>query len=555
MAATNDIVIYDFANSPCCRRVKIVLLEKGLEYKCEIVNLSRMEQKSAAYLKINPNGLVPSMSHNGRLMYESGVICDYLEDAFPQQRLYPEGDAERNQLYEWQNLELAMAKDYRTIMYAVVMGPLHHIACSLEEFLAKARLATDNPAHLEWEEKIWRLQVLGPQQQAEYRRRLHRYLMRVENALAGRDFLVGNSYSLADIITYPRLRMFPIIGIPLSEKKYPNTLRWMGLMEQRPAFSATQADEEKALLKLAATGMLRKMQKAVYTPVSQRSVFQRLLMKILRPVLRKKLAIDTVEPLDHKREFAQSEKANGSAPVAGPPHSLFSVTPAKRAALRASDGSSLTLYGSQLCPLSRRLTLLLNLQGIAYRYVEVDLANAEQHSSEFARLNPCAEVPVLCDGSMRIVDSMRIAEYLAGGDDTIDLIRADVSELLDIRLWNAFDMGMHKEFQPFLMAELAARQQRACRVDTTVYNKAQAVSVLAEKLAQLDEQLDDREWILKRGFSYADILLYTRVDSFAILGLEASLASYPRLRNWMRRCASQLEDNRELDIASEEITS
>lgn len=555
MTATNDIVIYDFANSPCCRRVKIVLLEKGLEYKCEIVNLARMEQKSEAYLKINPNGLVPALSHNGRLMYESGVICDYLEDTFPQQHLYPKSDAARNQLYEWQNLELAMAKDYRTIMYAVVMGPLHHVACSLEEFLAKARLATNNPAHIAWEEKVWRLQVQGPQQQAEYRRRLHQYLMRVENALAASDYLVDNTYSLADIITYPRLHMFPIIGIPLSAKKHPNTMRWMGLMEQRPAFVATQTDEEKALLKLAASGVLTALQKAVYTPETQRSLVQRLMIKTLRPILRKKLGIDAVATLDSTREFAQSDKTENSVAAVGLPPSLLSMTAARREALVEGGGDSLTLYGSPLCPLTDRLKLLLKQMGMSYRYVEIDLINGEQRSAEFMRLNPCGEVPVLCDGETRIVDSMRIAEYLAGGDEGLDLIRADIQELLDIRLWNAFDMGMHKEFQPFFMAELAARQQREMAIDTSVYDKAQAVSVLTEKLAQLDAKLGDRDWVLQRGFSYADLLLYTRLDSFAKLGLDECLASYSALRSWMARCADRLAENEKLDIASEEITS
>jgi glutathione S-transferase len=54
-----DLVLYDFHGSPCARRVRAVLLEKGLRWTTRLVDLTRLEQKRPEYLALNPNGVVP----------------------------------------------------------------------------------------------------------------------------------------------------------------------------------------------------------------------------------------------------------------------------------------------------------------------------------------------------------------------------------------------------------------------------------------------------------------------------------------------------------------
>ena len=60
----DKIVFYDNVNSPCCRRVHVSLLEKGLAFDTIPVDLANSEQKQAWYLKINPDGKVPALTHN-----------------------------------------------------------------------------------------------------------------------------------------------------------------------------------------------------------------------------------------------------------------------------------------------------------------------------------------------------------------------------------------------------------------------------------------------------------------------------------------------------------
>src|SRR5262249_39699558 len=114
---TNDLVLYDSPGSPCARRVRIVLLEKGLAWTPRLLDLTKLEQKSPDYLALNPNGVVPTLLHGDRVVYESNVITEYLDDVFPTPRLYPDDPWARARAKMWQAFELAMAKEFRPLMY------------------------------------------------------------------------------------------------------------------------------------------------------------------------------------------------------------------------------------------------------------------------------------------------------------------------------------------------------------------------------------------------------------------------------------------------------
>ncbi len=519
----NDIVLYDFANSPCARRVKISLIEKGMSFDREVVNLSLMEQKTPEYLRINPNGLVPAMSHNGHTLFESSVICDYLEDLVDAAPLYPRSLDDRLAVRAWQDLELAMAKDYRTLMYAMVMGPLHHIAYSRQEFLDKAARASDNPAHIAWEDKIWRLQVLSPEEQAQYRKGLYQYVQTVEAALAGRNYLVAEQFSLADVATYPRLKMFPIVGIPLSAVHFPNIARWMARMEQRSSFASTQADEEKALLKISGNGMLALIGKLVYTPERQRSWFQRLLLRVIKPVLRRKLVSDTAEQTSHKRSL---KKSQAQPTQYASKAKIICLSEAERERLlsaKSAEESGLVLYGNADCPESERLQWLLAGQSIPYRWVEG--APAEHDGPGQPAL------PLLIHGERRIANSLTIAEYLFGADSALSLFREQPLEQAKIRMWHAFDTGMHKELQPLKEGSAA---------DSALYSREQGLAIIREKLLLLDEALSAGACLVGEAFSYADVALYSRMLSFERLGLATLIDGYQHIRSWMALCSTQL---------------
>src|SRR6266540_797248 len=83
------IKLYTFPPSTNSRKVRIALLEKGLEFERVNVDLSKREQKSPEYLKIHPFGQIPALDDEGFIIYDSTVINEYLEDEYPYPSLMP----------------------------------------------------------------------------------------------------------------------------------------------------------------------------------------------------------------------------------------------------------------------------------------------------------------------------------------------------------------------------------------------------------------------------------------------------------------------------------
>lgn len=80
----------------------VVLEEMGLSFELQYVDRSKAAQKSAAYLKLNPNGLIPVLVDGGLVLYETAAICLHLADANPQGALAPApGSDERAHAYKW----------------------------------------------------------------------------------------------------------------------------------------------------------------------------------------------------------------------------------------------------------------------------------------------------------------------------------------------------------------------------------------------------------------------------------------------------------------------
>ena len=98
----SDLLLYDFGNSVCCQKVRITLRAKGLEWKAIPVNLFAAEQYDPEYLKLNPKGVVPTLVHNGKPVIESTLICEYIDETFPQgPKLIPVDPWQQSRMRLW----------------------------------------------------------------------------------------------------------------------------------------------------------------------------------------------------------------------------------------------------------------------------------------------------------------------------------------------------------------------------------------------------------------------------------------------------------------------
>jgi len=81
--------LYHAHHSTCSQKVRLCLAEKGLEFESQLVNLAMKEQLAPDYLEINPNGVVPTLVDDGRVVIDSSVICEYLDEVYTDISLTP----------------------------------------------------------------------------------------------------------------------------------------------------------------------------------------------------------------------------------------------------------------------------------------------------------------------------------------------------------------------------------------------------------------------------------------------------------------------------------
>src|ERR1700679_3581520 len=89
--------LYHGRTSTCAQKARLVLAEKGLDWKSHLLTL-RGDQFDPEYLKLNPNGVVPTLVHDGHVVIESAVIMHYLDETFPEPPLMPQAPPARAKL-------------------------------------------------------------------------------------------------------------------------------------------------------------------------------------------------------------------------------------------------------------------------------------------------------------------------------------------------------------------------------------------------------------------------------------------------------------------------
>ncbi len=93
--------LYHHGSSVCAAKVRFALAEKQLAWTGHYLDLLRGEQFSADFLAINPKAVVPVLIHDGEIVRESTVICEYLEETFSARPIYPDAPHLRAKVRIW----------------------------------------------------------------------------------------------------------------------------------------------------------------------------------------------------------------------------------------------------------------------------------------------------------------------------------------------------------------------------------------------------------------------------------------------------------------------
>lgn len=229
------LYLFHGTTSVCAIKVRIVLAEKGLDWDGEILDLMRGDQHRPEYARINPNRVVPTLRHQGRMVLESTLIMEYLDEAFPAPPLMPRDPYERAQA----RLFMKKIDDYLHPACSVVTFATANrralLKLSAEELEARFQRMPD-PAYRE-RQRLAIAHGLDAPHVAQAVRQHDRYFGDMEAALSAAPYLAGEDFSLADAAALPYANRADMIGLDGLWQQRPRLADWLDRVRARPSFA------------------------------------------------------------------------------------------------------------------------------------------------------------------------------------------------------------------------------------------------------------------------------------------------------------------------------
>jgi glutathione S-transferase len=198
------ITLYHDTPSSNCDRSKIVLAEKRLSWESVRVRLAQKEQKKPEFLKLNPYGKIPVLVDDGKVLFESCIINEYLDEKYPDPPLMPKDPYLRGR---------------GRVLIDYALNYAHEPYWALRGEMLKSH-AQQNQAVL-----------------AETRDKLRRLFTYLDEELNNKDFFIGG-FSLTDIAILPRLVRMETYGA-LPAPSLPRLGAWLERMKARSSVKAT----------------------------------------------------------------------------------------------------------------------------------------------------------------------------------------------------------------------------------------------------------------------------------------------------------------------------
>jgi glutathione S-transferase len=235
--------LYHGGHTTCSRKARLCLKEKGLAYTSHFLNLRGFEQHTPAYLKLNPNGVVPTLVDDGEAIVDSMLINEYLDEKYDQHtRLRPTNPLDKARMRVWTKL----ASDHGLAGVVPRTWPTfkaHTDKLSPDELGAKL----DRIPLIERKER-WAKVARGGFNEQDLdagRKAATLIVTRMEAGLGDGAWLMGEQYTLADIDLFPFIDRFAeFYPDMLNATATPGVATWRARMHERPAVQAVWATDE-----------------------------------------------------------------------------------------------------------------------------------------------------------------------------------------------------------------------------------------------------------------------------------------------------------------------
>jgi glutathione S-transferase len=233
-----SFTLYNAPQSTCSQRVRFALNAKALPFKEKKLDLLAGDQLKPDYLALNPNGVVPTLNHDGTIVVDSSVIIEYLDEVAPKpQSFTPSNPGKRAHMRALMRfIDEMPAAAVRVPTFNLAFLP-RFAAMSEEEFQA---FAESKPLRKEFMLTMGRKGF--PQKDVDAaNQRLRRTYERMDAELAksGGPWLLGQDISLADISLMPAIVRMADLGADTAWQDLPRVQRWYDAICAHPAFRPT----------------------------------------------------------------------------------------------------------------------------------------------------------------------------------------------------------------------------------------------------------------------------------------------------------------------------
>ena len=224
------IHLYHGHISNCSMRVRMTLIEKRLPWTSHHLDLKKKENISDEYFGINPHGLVPTLIDDGVVHIESNDIIDYLDMTYPEPSLRAVDD--EDEMLEW--LRLAASIHVPAVKPYVYATKIQKKVKKTAEEQQKYDELQKNEELKKFHAKHAGTSAFGEEDIARAEEILDECFAKLENALEGRDWIMGDQFTLADISWIPL--HFVLIGCGYPFERYPNISRWAAAFRDKESY-------------------------------------------------------------------------------------------------------------------------------------------------------------------------------------------------------------------------------------------------------------------------------------------------------------------------------
>lgn len=228
--------LYNAPQSTCSQRVRFVFNGKQVPFDEVRLNLLEGDQLKPDYLKLNPNGVVPTLDHDGQIVVDSTVIAEYLDEILPEASFTPEDPVARARMR-------ALMHFIDEMPAAAVRVPTFNLAflpsfqkMSREAFVA---MAESKPLRREFMLTMGQTGFPKAEMDAALARLRRSYLrMDAEIEKSGGPWLLGKEITLADVTVMPALVRMHDLGLA-DWQDLPRVVTWFDKIRAHPAFRPT----------------------------------------------------------------------------------------------------------------------------------------------------------------------------------------------------------------------------------------------------------------------------------------------------------------------------